>query len=312
MRISYQDINQLRKTIDASSEILVVTHKHPTVDSLAAAISFYLALPQLGKRVTVVCPDPMKVKDSNLVAIDKVKDSLDGKNFIISLDYVEGSIEKVSYHIDKDKFNLVIEPRAGFSFSQDKVSFSEGGTNSDLLITVGVDDVANLANLRNQVESLVKRVEVINIDIKTNNSQYGKINLIYPQTASISEVVAQLLQGINLSIDTDNAANLLQGIKEATNNFSHPQTNPDLLEVAAFLMRRSGQQLEGRVTPSQTLAAQPQPVARFQSNQGQPAFRPLKQDFQPPADWLKPKIFSSKSANQPDNYSPSEAKGRIS
>ena len=109
-----QEFTKSRELIEKSQDILIVTHEHPTADSIGSSLSLMLGLISLGKKVTVVCPDQVTVELSNFIGVNKIVSDVSKQNFTISLDYVEGSIEKVSYNIEGEKFNLVIEPRPGF------------------------------------------------------------------------------------------------------------------------------------------------------------------------------------------------------
>lgn len=342
MRIPSSDLNELRGLLEQAKEILVVTHKNPTIDSLAAALSLYLTLPSVGKRVTVACPDKVTVEVSDLVGIDKVTDSLGSKNFVISLDYVEGSIEKVSYNIEGEKFNLVIEPRPGFSFSEDKVSYSKGVGNADVVITINSPTFDEFGSLSKHIEDLANRVDVVNIDIHESNTRYGKINLVYPAMSSVSEVITFLLQELKLFIDVDAATNLLRGITTATDNFSTSTVTADSFEAAATLLRLGAQKdTMSHPQPKQKRAFAPSDSGFYpspfppSSSRPSPSPRPnmmprsipppsqtpkpsFTQDNQlsalpsneneAPPDWLKPKIFSSGGRNQP----PAGNKGRVS
>ena len=109
-----RDITTVKDLLVKTRDVLIVTHEHPTFDSIGSSLALYLGIAGLGKRVTVACPDPLTVELSSFVGMNKVINALGKKNFIISLDYVDGSIDRVSYNIENHKFNLVIEPRAGF------------------------------------------------------------------------------------------------------------------------------------------------------------------------------------------------------
>lgn len=344
MRIPQNDLQQFQRSLEAARDILVLTHKNPTTDSLAASLALYLVLPKVGKRVSVVCPDKVTVEVSNLIGIDKVSDTLGNQNFVISLDYIEGSIEKVSYTIEGDKFNLVIEPRPGFSFSSDKVSFADShGSNADLIIAIGTARLEDLANLYQQTADLFQRADTVNIDTKAHNTRYGSLNLVYPQMESVSTLMTFLLQDLRLTIDSDIASNLLQGISSGTDNFSAPQTTAESFEAAALLLR-SGAQKTGKQKMAATdqtafanggyfpplsqnrasvrpRAAMPKPLARpqqFNSSSWQPTpppyVAPKEEETSAPPDWLKPKIFKSRSSNinPPAAMVPSEGRGRTS
>ena len=343
MHIAPNDLTQLQQVIEGAKEILVVTHQNPTTDSLAASLALYLTLPQIGKRVSVACPDKVTVEVSNLVGIDKVTDTIGSKNFVISLDYAEGSIEKVSYNIEGDKFNLVVEPRPGFSFSQEKVGFSRSGGNADIIIVIGAPSIDELKQLGLQIGEMANRVTLVNIDTHANNTRYGRINMVFPGLGSVSEAMTQILKGLNLTIPADAATNLLAGVMSATANFTSPKTSPDSFEAAALLMRMGAQKTPstqasmpafmngpqgdtgGYYGSPQSMTGMapfptPQPAKPRPQNFGQtlpplpsqPAGLP--NDQQAPPDWLKPKIFKSgiKTPRTSADFSPNDGRGSTS
>src|SRR3990167_6857450 len=142
------DIGHIKELLEGVANILIVTHEQPSFDSIGSALALSQGLTAIGKKVTVACPDPMTVALSHFIGVNKIVSEIGKKNFIISLDYVDGSIEKVSYNIEGNKFNLVIEPRAGFEpYTADKAHYSYTGTNADLIIAVDTIHLGGLKHL---------------------------------------------------------------------------------------------------------------------------------------------------------------------
>jgi nanoRNase/pAp phosphatase (c-di-AMP/oligoRNAs hydrolase) len=214
------DITKIKELLDNAQDVLIVTHERPNADSMGSTLALYLGLTGMGKRVTVACPDPMIVEYSSFVGANKMVSSISKKNFVISLDYVDGSIEKVSYNIEGDKFNLVIEPRPGFdTFGPDKVHYSYAGGNAQLIFTVDTIHLGGLKKLYEEDKELYATKPIINIDRHPNNAQYGHTNMVDPQASSTAELVGQLLSGLGVAITADIATNLLNAVYGATNNF---------------------------------------------------------------------------------------------
>lgn len=306
------DITKIKDLLDKANEVLLVTHEHPTLDSMGSTLALYLGLTGMGKRVTVACPDPMTVELSGFVGAQKVVNSLGKKNFIISLDYVDGSIEKVSYNIEGSKFNLVIEPRPGFEiFSQDKVHYSYAGTAASLIITVDTIHLGGLKKLFDEDKDLYATKPIINIDRHPNNAHYGHTNMVDTTASSTAEVVAQLIKGLGVVMTEDIATNLLNALVSATNNLQNTNVSPEAFELIASLLRAGGKrfakpviaQEEIPVSGGESVTREPQKIeSTVQSapvippDQKQvapvPAVSPVKKQATPP-DWLKPKIFKS-------------------
>jgi nanoRNase/pAp phosphatase (c-di-AMP/oligoRNAs hydrolase) len=284
------NLRELEDAINSARSFLIVSHKNPTVDSLAASLALYLALAQAGKNVTVACSDKPTVEFSNLFGIDKIKNTLGNKNFIISLDCKAGSIEKVSYNVEGDKFNLVIQPREGAEpFSAEKVHFSQSGTNAEAIFIVDCQKLEDLDSLYTQEQEIYSKALIVNIDKHQDNKQFGKVNVVDYDASSTTEIIFQVLNTLKLTIDQDCATNILSGITWATNTFSTENIKPDTFEVVAMCLRMGGKLLgKGVSTPSPTPIPAP-------SNAPTPTDIPVddktKKAKTPPPDWLEPKIY---------------------
>jgi nanoRNase/pAp phosphatase (c-di-AMP/oligoRNAs hydrolase) len=282
------DITKVKELLDKANEILIVTHEHPTHDSVGSSLALYLGLESLGKKVSIVCPDAMVVEMSSFIGVNKFAADLSRKNFIISLDYEEGSIEKVSYNIEGNKFNLVIEPRSGHTgFSQDKVHYSNGGTSADLIFAVDTIHLGGLKKVFEENRELFSAKTVVNIDRHPNNAQYGAINIVDPDVSSTAEVVSQVLSHIGVRLTADIATNVLNALYAATNAFQSSHVGAQAFELAAACVKAGGKRFWKPATtqeelPSVETAAAPVVEAK-----------PAEKIKETPPDWLKPKIYKS-------------------
>ncbi|MBI5614370.1 hypothetical protein HY947_05570 [Candidatus Gottesmanbacteria bacterium] len=305
-----QDVATCREIIEKSKDILIVTHEHPTADSVGSSLALLLGLTSLGKKVTVVCPDPITVELSNFIGVNKIVSSLSKQNFTISLDYVEGSIEKVSYNIEGEKFNLVIEPRPGFPpFAQEKVHYAYTSTPCDLIISVDTIHLGGLKRIYENEKELFASKQVLNIDRHPNNARYGTINFIETKITTV-ELVVKLLDTLGVTFSEDIATNVLNSLFEGTGNFSHPQVSPSTFELAARCMSAGGKKFRSHIGDVhvdvnnpilQNDAPSPGQETLLTDEQGdigthehKEADLPVSQQItRTPDDWLKPKIFKS-------------------
>lgn len=250
------DTNKIKELLEKAQDVLVVTHERPTADGMGSTLALYLGLSGLGKRVTVACPDPMLVEHSSFVGANKIISSLGKKNFVISLDYVDGSIEKVSYNIEGDKFNLVIEPRPGFEiFNQDKVHYSYAGSSAQLIFTVDTIHLGGLKKLFDEDKDLFASKPIVNVDRHPNNAHYGHTNMVDPQASSTAELVAQLLMGLGVALTQDIATNLLNAVYGATNSFQNAEVSAGAFELAAQSLKAGGKRFQPKA--DQPLAETP-------------------------------------------------------
>lgn len=318
MKIPSNDLNQLRSSIERANTILVTTYKNSSVDAIAACLGLYFSLPTIGKRASVAVTDGVQIQQE-LPGKDKIMTSLGASNFIISLDYEEGSIEKVSYNIEGDRFNLVIEPRTGFSFSEDKVHYSQGAANADTIIIIGTPAIEDLGPLYDQISGTLNNAMIINIDNDQQNSQFGKINIVAPEASSLSEMVTFILKDLQVGIGKETAENLMQGMREATQNFSFPYATADIFEAGAILAKATPvlttqapvqPQISARPMPA------PQPRPMMQKPQQQMPQRPIagnavqSQAFRPQPQRMPKTQFTPPAGNmqqpQQPNFDPNE------
>lgn len=279
---------ELEESVNSAHAILIVTGKSPTTDNLAASLALYLALSQAGKTVTIACPDTPTVEFGNLFGVDRITNELGSKNFIISLDYKEGAVEKVSYNIEGNKFNLVIQPKTGSQpFTEEMVHFSHSGTSADIIFVVGCQRLEDLDKLYTQEQEIYSKTTIINIDTTSNNGSFGKINIVDPTASSTSEIIAHILKTLNISIDQDCATNILTGIIWATDRFSKGKIQPETFEVSAMCLRM-GAKLPGW---KDTKAGQQTPLINTSITNIIQKDEKEKKPKTPPTDWLEPKIY---------------------
>lgn len=333
--MDYQtEVLQVKDLLGKAKDVLIVTHEMPSPDSMGSALALYLGLISLGKRVTIACPDLITVGLSSFVGVNKViSDLAVKKNFVISLDYVDGSIEKVSYNIEGDKFNLVIEPRAGFdTFSAEKVHYAYAGGSADLIFAIDTPSLAGLKKLYDGNKELFTGKPIVNVDRHPTNAQYGAVNVVDITTSATAEVVARLLSMLGVKLTVDIATNLLNAVYEATNNFTVGDISPGAFDVASVALKAGGKRfitssVSEEQKPTFSYRNQSKPVEEPQAPQvvdtrvsdqrsAHDAFTtPPAQSVTPvnpsadlpqgslgqstassgqaPSDWLKPKIFKS-------------------
>lgn len=326
------DFQSVQSNLSGAKNALVLIPANPNLDSVASGLALYLILKKQGKNVAIGCPTQMTVAFNRLIGVNKITNKIGSRNLVISFDYVKDSVEKVSYNIENDKFNLVIEPKPNFPvLDSDKVSYSYSGADADIIFIVGATKLEDLQKLYEDEKKLFADKLTINIDNKFNNSRFGKINLHDPKAASCSELIYGLIKNLNWSVDEDIATNLYAGIKANSSNFQAANVSPVTFEAAAWALQNGARkdQLPYRpqrqplpaYQPAAPLLAQP-PIAQPPLSQPpaiskvQPPAEPPAQskmqpmappppfsqqqvpaenkEIKPPPDWFKPKIYSGK------------------
>lgn len=274
---------RVKELIAKNDKIGILVGKNPSLDQMAASLSLYLGIKQLGKNPSIACPSEAIVANSSLVGIDKVKTELtgDGGDLIVSFPYREGEIEKVSYTLENGYLNIVVKAtEEGLSFEQQDVLFKRSGGIPGLIFVVGTPRLSDLGHLFDA--EAMKNATIINIDNQNENQGFGDVVLVTPQASSVSELAGSLLESLQIEIDQDIAQNLLSGISQATNNFQNQNTSYMAFAMAGTLMKKGARrtrvdapkQQEGNRSPFGPFTM-PQP--RHQQPQRQQQTREPKQ-----------------------------------
>ncbi|HCS79438.1 TPA: hypothetical protein DIV55_06930 [Patescibacteria group bacterium] len=281
-----QQLKDLLAGVSGSQSISILLPENCTRDAMAAGLALYLSLTQVGKNVKISCPRPVTVDWNRLIGINKVVTEISNKNFIISLDYIEGSIDRVSYNIEGDKFNLVIEPRAGSQhlFSEKNVHYNSSGGTIELIITIGAASPDLLGKNYTENKSLFTEKPIVVIDTNLANGKYGKLNVVQVDV-TMSELMVALLKLAKLPITEDIAANLYDGLASGSRNFTTPGVTAETFETAAWLLKSGARK---NVTSQFTSAQEELPRNE--------AAAPAPDEDQLPPDWLKPKIYKGASS----------------
>lgn len=253
--------------VTKGSNGIIVLPTNPSADAIAGATSLYLGLLKMGKNISLVCSSPIK---SDMGAADKIQQSLSvgGDNLVVSFPYTDGAIDKIDYHIQGEKFNLVITPRQGFpKLNPNQVVYSYSGGSFDFIITIDAPNLNAVGTLYTENQAQFQGKEIINIDRHLTNAFFGTVNYINKTSSSTCELVYKVLLQLQCEIDKDMATNLYSGIAGATNTFTSYSVNAETFETIAALLKAGA-----------TKKAMPQPVMK------------PPQTFQPPMPTYIPPV----------------------
>lgn len=240
------NVEQIKDLLGKNDKIGIAIGKNPDVDQMAAALSLYLSLIQIGKSVSVACPTDPLVEVSSLVGIDKVKTSLGSIDSDLVVSFPDtGDIEKISYTREDGSINIIVKAtEKGLSFDEKDIVFKRNAGAPNVIFIIGTPRLSDLGKIFD-AESL-KDTTIVNIDNKSDNQGFGDVVLVSNEFSSVSESVAVLLASLGLKTDLDISSNLLSGISYATNNFQDPKTSPLAFEMAAMLMKQGAKRTAPR------------------------------------------------------------------
>ncbi len=279
------DFAPLQEALASAQNLAIVLPKRLTKDKVAAALSLSLSLQKSGKKVSISSSAPITVEFSSLIGVNKIKEKIAGKDFVISV-RLDESVERIRYNMDESdknnkKLNLIIQTKDGFApFSPEKVIYSQAGSMADSFLSVGASSKEDLGKIYFDNKELFDKADIVNIDVNSENQRFGKLNLINSEMSSYSEFIALLLDSLKLPLDEDIATNLLLGIKEGTDNFSLEKSSATTFEAVAFCLRAGGRKPRGEQIPF-----------KKEKQRGKIIKEETNFSKKPSPDWFKPKIY---------------------
>lgn len=332
-------IGELQNRLSQSTSCLVSLPAQPSVDKLAAALALYLSLKQSGKTVAIASEADLRVAQANLFGIGDIRQTLPEStsgNFIMRFTGVVengkvSALESLDWYPDGNDLNLVFHVAPGKKFEPINITHSYETAAFQTVFFVGAANLSEFGNLYSQNIGKLGDSFKVNIDNGQSNNLFGNVNIVDPGTASVSEVVCQVMQGLGLPQDADIASNIIAGIYDVTAGLSQ-NVSGDTFIVVGQCMQMGGKvpnivsqinasgfdirpfaQPAGQGVPAQNQAvsqalSQPdeepekesqQPPEQAKSQQevptGEFASSPSPESASPAPDWLTPKIFKGGS-----------------
>ncbi|MBU0974801.1 hypothetical protein KKD03_03825 [Patescibacteria group bacterium] len=243
--IDKRKLESFKEIFERSQSILVMYSQYATRDQLFATTSFYASLKSApNKSVKLLCSENLSKEQSDITYLEEAQSEIGHENLCISLDYLENSIDKVSYHVSEEtkKFYLTIKPKKGFvPLSKENIDFSYTGAEADLIILVGVDDLDSLGKLYFGYENLFNTATLVNIN--SYETDFGNFKFDISGTSSFSEFISQVLLELQIPIDPESATNLLAGINEETKNFNSFSATADTFYIVSKLMKSGARRI---------------------------------------------------------------------
>lgn len=109
--------------------------------------------------------------------------------------------------------------------------------SSDLLIYVDCADLSRLGPLHDRAATDLKRPRPsVNVDHHVTNARFADLNIVIPNAAATSEILAGICDLLGLDLGRDEATTLLAGIYGDTLGLRTPSTTPTTLRIAARLL----------------------------------------------------------------------------
>lgn len=243
--MSLDSIQQLRKFLDNSKEILILIPPNPSADAIGSAFALYFFLEKNGQNPALTLSENIPSKFNFLPCPKKILSKISGaRDFVLSFDTARNKIKEIRHEETSSKFNIFLTPEHG-SIDPRDFSFILAKFKYDLVIIIGSPDLENLGQTYLDNTDLFFEVPIVNIDHRSENENFGQINLVDVTASSCCEIITEIILQINPDIfEKDIATCLLTGIIGETDSFQKKNTTPKTLLGASSLMERGADQQE--------------------------------------------------------------------
>lgn len=260
-------ITELKNLLPNAKSVLITistgadSTRPASTDRLAASLALFLTLEALGKQVSIVSDDAIKVAQSHLFGVDHIQNNIpqtEGGNLTVTLEGVAASdgtvpaLEKLDWFAENSNLNLVFHVLPGQIFQPARILPHYQGSGFNLIFVIGASNLNALGNLYNANPQAFSGTHIVNIDTQSANTSFGQTNVLDPNASSASEVMTNLITDLGFNLDADTASNLLAGIFEATANLTNEKTSAETYMAVANCLRVGGRKPGSNASVSAT------------------------------------------------------------
>lgn len=234
-------LSQVATKIVEAHNILIALSSDPSVDEISAAIGLALYLDKIDKHVTAIYSG----NTPNALEFLKPEETFEQdtdvlRDFVIALN--KEKADHLRYKLDGDYVKIFITPYRSRIGSED-LEFSYGDYNVDLVIALDVANGADLDDALREHGRIMHDAVIVNITTG-KPGKLGEIEWCNKDASSVSEMVAELLFGMNIKdgLGKEEATAFLTGIIAATNRFANAVTTPRTMKISSRLMESGANQ----------------------------------------------------------------------
>lgn len=243
--MSLEPKQQFKEFLEKSKNILIVIPENPSGDAVGSAWALYYFLEKTGKVPSIAFSNNLSAKYNFLPKPERVATEISSaRDFILSFDTSRNKIKDVRCEEKEGKYEIFITPEKGSVDPRD-FSFIPAQFKYELAIVLDSPDLEKLGKIYENNADLFFEVPVVNIDCKSENDNFGKVNLVGATSSSCAEILYYLMEEIAPEmLDEKICQCLLTGIISATDSFQKKNTTPKSFLTAAILMDKGANQQE--------------------------------------------------------------------
>ncbi len=206
----FEDLTKAIVEFRKANSVIIFSPNINTVDKATSIIALANVCSKKQKSVQILCPKTPRTPINNMFKEKgfSIVQSPASQDYVVSVDYSVGNIEKVICKKDEDskKLNFVITPKDEM-FNFDNVELISGGSSFDMVFSVGLND---LDSLDEDFQKIFANTTVVALSRKEVN--FAKFKFLLNNEKSYSEVVYEFAKAFSSSLSEDILNTLLQGV----------------------------------------------------------------------------------------------------
>jgi nanoRNase/pAp phosphatase (c-di-AMP/oligoRNAs hydrolase)/sortase (surface protein transpeptidase) len=227
----------LLEFIKKISRPLIVIPANSSGDAISGALALFWAFKNNNKNPYLACSKKIPRRFLFLAGCDFIEQNI-SDNFIyeISLELGRQEMEKARFIKSKHNLNFCFRSK-NCEIKKESLKFESRSFKYDSIFSIGSPNLKSLGLIYSNSPNIFSNLPIVNIDNHDSNENFGKINLTDSACASVSEIIARIIEeSPDMEIDSKIATLLLTGIIERTENFQTPSIDSELFHLTAYLL----------------------------------------------------------------------------
>ena len=237
------DFQQFKQVVDRAQKILLTTVTNPPLGTVTALLALGIGLEEYGKKVNFFSEGLLPQQFSFLPRAELLNSQLGPRSLCVAINYGREPVEKINYDNKEGRFEVYLTPFRG-QFSPQQIEISYSGLDYDLIITLGAQQRVQLGRWTTDYASFLRQALIVNLDNSSENSLFGKINLVDAQAQTLAQLAYDSLKALGIPLEQEKATLLLAAVLEATQNMRQP--SPRLLRFSATLLDKKADWAQAR------------------------------------------------------------------
>ncbi len=237
--MSLNTSEQILGLIENSKNILItVPYDDYSGDCISSAVAFYNFLLEKKKSgsIDLILPQKPKKIYSFLSKIDEAVIGFNKiKRLVFDVSTKKTKVKEIDYAEEGENLKIYLTSAPSEIKPEEVTVYYDD--YYDLIILFNAQDLNSLGEIFIKNAEFFHKTPIINIDFNLANERYGQVNLVDGKFNSLSELVFDFFESIDVLVSRDIANCIFAGLVFATKGFTNNKVTPSCLLLASKLIQ---------------------------------------------------------------------------